>query len=92
MKLIGNKILLFGLFILLALAYPIWSYSRNGIPVQTTPVKRGRVVSTITSTTSGSVEPRASATLRVEISARVGGVHDLPAALAEQVARGARAV
>ncbi len=75
MKLTGNKILFIGLIALPALAYALWSYSRNGIPVQTTPVKRGRVVSTITSTTSGSVEPRASATLRAELSARVTRRH-----------------
>ena len=63
--------LLVGLVALAALALSFWSRSQDGIPVEVAPVRRGRVVSTITSTTSGSVEPHLRATIKAEHSARV---------------------
>ncbi|MFQ5458550.1 MAG: efflux RND transporter periplasmic adaptor subunit [Myxococcota bacterium] len=75
MKFSRNRFLLIAFLLLLALAVPLWSSSRNGLPVRVVPVQRGTVVSTITSTTSGSVEPRASAALNAELSARVTRQH-----------------
>jgi HlyD family secretion protein len=44
---------------------------RGGIPVQVVPVRRGAVAATVTSTTSGAVEPRLRATVNAELSATV---------------------
>ncbi len=71
MILIRHKALFATLLVLAALAYLFLSRSGSAIPVRVAAVQRGPVVSTITSTTSGSVEPRASATLSAEFVARV---------------------
>jgi HlyD family secretion protein len=66
-----SKFSFIGLAVLAAVSLPLWTRSRNAIPVQVVPVRIGRVASTITSTTSGSVEPRLRATINAELSARV---------------------
>ncbi len=71
MSLSRGKLSFLGLAALAVVALPLWSRSRNAIPVEVVPVRTGRVASTITSTTSGSVEPRLRATANAELSARV---------------------
>jgi HlyD family secretion protein len=70
-----SKLSLLGLAALVVVALPLWSRSRSAIPVKVVPVRTGRVASTITSTTSGSVEPRLRATVNAELSARVTREH-----------------
>jgi HlyD family secretion protein len=75
LRLSRGKLSFLGLAALAVVALPLWSRSRNAIPVKVVPVRTGRVASTITSTTSGSVEPRLRAKVNAELSARVTRKH-----------------
>jgi HlyD family secretion protein len=66
-----RKLLFIGIPVVLVLSLILLLRTRGGIPVQVVPVRRGAVAATVTSTTSGSVEPRLRATVNAELIATV---------------------